>query len=68
MVTPGARREADTHIREHQTVSSPRHEGRAWALVGVSLRVVRYEPTRPDDGALWQRLRELAAERRQFAP
>jgi putative transposase len=28
--------------------------------------VIRYEPTRPDDGALRQRLRELAAERRRF--
>ena len=28
--------------------------------------MIRYEPTRPDDGALWQRLRELAAERRRF--
>jgi hypothetical protein len=32
----------------------------------VSRRVIRYEPTRPDDGALRQRLRELAAERRRF--
>jgi putative transposase len=28
--------------------------------------VIRYEPTRPDDGALRQRLRKLAAERRRF--
>jgi putative transposase len=28
--------------------------------------VIRYEPTRPDDGVLRQRLRELAAERRRF--
>ena len=28
--------------------------------------MIRYEPTRPDDGALRQRLRELAAERRRF--
>ena len=41
-------------------------ERRACELVGVSRRVVRYEPTRPDDGALQQRLRELAAERRRF--
>ena len=27
---------------------------------------IRYAPTQPDDGALRQRLRELAAERRRF--
>jgi len=62
MVTPGAKREAVAHAREHHGVS----ERRACALVGVSRRVIRYEPTRPDDGALRQRLRELAAERRRF--
>ncbi len=41
-------------------------ERRACALVGVGRRVIRYEPTRPEDGALRQRLRELAAERRRF--
>jgi len=48
MVTPGAKREAVAHAREHHGVS----ERRACALVGVSRRVIRYEPTRPDDGAL----------------
>ena len=62
MVTPGAKREAVAHAREHHGVS----ERRACALVGVSRRVIRYEPTRSDDGALRQRLRELAAERRRF--
>ena len=62
MVTPGAKREAVAHAREHHGVS----ERRACALVGVSRRVIRYDPTRPDDGALRQRLRELAAERRRF--
>ena len=62
MVTPGAKREAVAHAREHHGVS----ERRACALVGVSRRVIRYEPTRPDDAALRQRLRELAAERRRF--
>lgn len=62
MVTPGAKREAVAHAREHHGVS----ERRACALVGVSRRVIRYEPTRPDDVALRQRLRELAAERRRF--
>lgn len=62
MVTPGAKREAVAHAREHHGVS----ERRACALVGVSRRVVRYQPNRPDDAPLRQRLRELAAERRRF--
>ena len=62
MVTPGAKREAVSHAREQHGLS----ERRACALVGVSRRVIRYEPTRPDDGALRRRLRELAAERRRF--
>ncbi|MXO47272.1 IS3 family transposase [Qipengyuania citrea] len=62
MVTPGAKREAVAHAREQHGLS----ERRACSLVGVSRRVIRYEPTRPDDGALRQRLRELAAERRRF--
>lgn len=32
----------------------------------MSRRVIRYAPTRPDDGPLRQRLRELEAERRRF--
>ena len=62
MVTPGAKREAIAHAREHHGVS----ERRACSLVGVSRRVVRYEPQRSDDAPLRQRLRELAAERRRF--
>ncbi|AMK18936.1 transposase [Sphingobium sp. MI1205] len=50
------------YARDHHGLS----ERRACSLVGVSRRVIRYEPTRPDDGALRQRLRELAAERRRF--
>ena len=62
MVTPGAKREAVAHAREQHGLS----ERGACSLVGVSRRVIRYEPMRPDDGALRQRLRELAAERRRF--
>ena len=62
MVTPGAKREAVAHAREHHGLS----ERRACNLVGVSRRVIRYRSTRPDDGPLRQRLRELAAERRRF--
>lgn len=62
MVTPGAKRDAVTHARKQHGLS----ERRACGLVGVSRRVMRYEPTRPDDKPLRQRLRELASERRRF--
>jgi len=62
MVTSGAKREAVAHVREHHGLS----ERRACNLVGVSRRVIRYRPSRPDDGPLRQRLRELAGERRRF--
>jgi putative transposase len=62
MVTPGAKRHAVVHAREHHGLS----ERRACNLVGVSRRVIRYRSSRPDDGPLRQRLRELAAERRRF--
>jgi putative transposase len=61
-VTPGAKREAVAHAREHHGLS----ERRACSLVGVSRRVIRYQPTRGDDAPLRARLRELAAERRRF--
>lgn len=62
MVTPGAKREAVVHAREEHGLS----ERRTCSLVGVSRTVIRYEPARPDDGALRERLREQAAERRRF--
>ncbi|WP_371328231.1 IS3 family transposase [Novosphingobium sp. NDB2Meth1] len=62
MVTPGAKREAGAHACEHHGPS----ERRACALVGVSRRVVRYRSSRPVDGPLRQRQRELAGERRRF--
>ena len=57
MVRPALSERPSPYAREHHGVS----ERRACALVGVSQRVIRYEPTRPDGGALRQRLRELAA-------
>ena len=42
---------------------SQRH---ACRLVGMDRSTLRYQGTRPDDSALRQRLRELAAERRRF--
>ena len=62
MVTPDAKRNAVAHARETFGLS----ERRACSLVGVARRVVRYEPTRPDDASLRVRLRELAGERRRF--
>jgi putative transposase len=62
MVTPAARRTAVAHTRESFGVS----ERRACSIIGVARRVVRYRSTRPDDGAIRVRLRELAAERRRF--
>ncbi|WP_423825915.1 IS3 family transposase [Sandarakinorhabdus cyanobacteriorum] len=62
MVTPDAKRNAVVHARETFGLS----ERRACRLIGVARRVVRYEPTRPDDAGLRTRLRELAGERRRF--
>jgi len=42
---------------------SQRH---ACRLIGMDRSTLRYQGKRPDDGALRQRLRELAAERRRF--
>ena len=39
---------------------------RACRLVGLEPKTYRYAPTRPDDSALRQRLKELASERRRF--
>jgi len=39
---------------------------RACRLAGLDRSTLRYQRKRPDDSALRQRLRELAAERRRF--
>ncbi|WP_407940893.1 IS3 family transposase [Mesobaculum littorinae] len=39
---------------------------RACALAGIDPRVYRRQPTRPEDGELRQRLRDLSGERRRF--
>ena len=39
---------------------------RACELVGIEPKTYRYASKRPDDGALRQRLKELALERRRF--
>jgi putative transposase len=62
MVTPGAKRDAVAHARGCYGLSE------RWAchLIGMARRVARYQPSRPDDTDLRQRLRELAAARRRF--
>lgn len=62
MVTPGARREAVAHRREHHAVS----ERRACRVLGTDRTAVRYRSVRPDDAATRARLRALAGERRRF--
>ena len=62
MVTPGAKRDAVAHARGCYGLS----ERRACHLIGIARRVARYQPSRPDDAGLRQRLRELAAARRRF--
>ena len=60
MVMPGAKRDAVAHARGCYGLS----ERRACHLIGIARRVARYQPSRPDDIDLRQRLRELAAVRR----
>lgn len=62
MVTPVARREAVAHLKAEFEVS----ERRACSVLGADRSSVRYRTTRPDDGAVRARLRELAAVRRRF--
>lgn len=62
MVTPTARREAAAHLCTVHGVS----QRRACRAIGVDRAVVRYRSRRPNDKAVRQRLRELAAVRRRF--
>ena len=62
MVTPAAHREAVAHLRSVHEMS----ERRACRVLGVDRTSVRYRATRPDDGALRDRLKTLAQERRRF--
>src|SRR2546423_12957518 len=58
MVTPVARREAVAHLCQTYAVS----ERRACRVIGSDRSSVRYRSCRPDDAAIRQRLRSLAAE------
>jgi putative transposase len=62
MVTPAAKREAVAHMRTRFAVS----ERRACSVIEVDRMMVRYRSTRPDDGALRERLKAMAQERRRF--
>ena len=62
MVTPGARREAVTHLREQHGVS----ERRACRVLGADRTAMRYRSVRPNDAPMRARLRALAGERRRF--
>jgi putative transposase len=62
VVTPAAHREAAWYLQSAWQVS----ERRACRVIGIDRTSVRYRATRPDDGALRERLKALAQERRRF--
>ena len=59
---PAARREAVIRVMERHGLS----QRRACGLVGLDRSTMRYRCRRPEDTAIRERLRELAAERRRF--
>lgn len=59
---PAGRRQAVGYLQAHSAIS----ERRACRVVGIGRSSRRYRPRRPNDAAVRQRLRELAAERRRF--
>jgi transposase-like protein len=63
LLTPGLRRRAVTWAINQKGYS----QRRACKLVGLQRKTYRYASTRPDDGALRARLKELASQRRRFA-
>jgi putative transposase len=62
VVRPAARREAARYLRQAFQIS----ERRACRVIGTDRASVRYRALRPDDGALRERLKALARERRRF--
>jgi putative transposase len=62
VVTPAAHREAAAYLRLTYEMS----ERRACQVLGSDRTSVRYQATWPDDGALRERLKALANERRRF--
>ncbi len=61
-MTPAAKRNAVAHLVDGYEMS----ERRACDVIGVERSSVRYRSRRPDDAALRERMRDLAAERRRF--
>ena len=62
MVTPAAEREAVAHLRTAFEMS----ERRACKTIGCCRMTVRHKKSRGDDGALRERIKALAHERRRF--
>jgi putative transposase len=62
MVTPAAHREAAAYLQTTYEMS----QRRACRVIDTDRSSVRYQATRPDDGALRERLKALAQERRRF--
>ena len=62
MVTPAARREAAAYLQATFKMS----ERQACRAIGIDRSSVRYQGSRPDDGILRERLKDLAHERRRF--
>jgi putative transposase len=62
MVTPAAKREAVAHLQALLDVS----ERRACRVIEADRTSIRYRSCRDDDGALREKLRALAQERRRF--
>jgi len=62
LLTPGLRRSAATWAIREKGYS----QRRACKLVGIEPKTWRYVSRRPDEGAVWTRLRALASERRRF--
>ena len=62
MVTPAAERKAVAHLVEHHEMS----ERGACKAIGCCRMTIRYETIRPDDGALRDRMKAIAHERRRF--
>jgi putative transposase len=62
VVSPQARREAVSHVMQTHQIGVTR----ACGLIGISRSLYRYQPTRPDDGKLKERLCELAGYKRRY--
>ena len=62
MVTPGAKRDAVTHLCKEHEVS----QRRACSVLGVDRSSVRYRSVRPDDAELREAMKAVAIERRRF--